>query len=138
MTPAKLNMGSGPRSKVGFVNADLHAMAGVDLLCNFSRVPWPFKDSVLDEVHATDVIEHLPDTVRVMSAIDASACVPVMPEAALCITPLDRETTPPVALPGMSPTSSDASTPPPEEGRLPLAARTVVPVAVTVTCAPVA
>ncbi|TLZ70163.1 MAG: class I SAM-dependent methyltransferase [Methanobacteriota archaeon] len=69
MTPAKLNMGSGPRSKVGFVNADLHAMAGVDLLCNFSRFPWPFKDSVFDEVHATDVIEHLPDTVRVMEEI---------------------------------------------------------------------
>ena len=69
MTPAKLNMGSGPRSKVGFVNADLHAMAGVDLLCNFSHFPWPFKDSVFDEVHATDVIEHLPDTVRVMEEI---------------------------------------------------------------------
>jgi len=49
----------------------------------------------------------------------------------------DRETTPPVALPGMSPTSSDESTPPPEEGRLPLAARTGRPGRVTVTCAPV-
>src|SRR5438045_8484720 len=78
----------------------------------------------------------LPDTVRVMSAIDASAWVAVIPEAALCITPLDRETTPPVALPGMLPTRRDASTPPPQQERLPLAARTVVPVAVTHTCAP--
>ena len=46
----------------------------------------------------------------------------------LCMTPALRPATPPVALLGISPTRSDASSPPPEIGTVPLAARTVVPV----------
>src|SRR2546426_9409028 len=75
----------------------------------------------------------LPDTGRVMSAIDASAWGAVIPEAAPCSTPADRATTPPVALPGMSPTRSDEATPPPEGGRLPVAAPMGGPGAGTVT-----
>src|SRR3989442_568970 len=80
----------------------------------------------------------LPEIVRLTSAIDESLLAAVKPLAALCTTPADSDTAPPVRLLGMSPTSSDASTVPPDGGKLPVAARIVVPVAGTVTWAPVA
>src|SRR2546428_13814821 len=48
----------------------------------------------------------------------------------------ERETAPPVRLLGILPIRSDASTVPPDDERLPVAARSVVPVAGTATCAP--
>jgi len=81
----------------------------------------------------------LPDTVRPMAPIEASAfVVGPLPTMALCIALAASVTTPPVALPGMSPTESAASASPPAIDSEPLAARIVVPVAVTVTIAPVA
>src|SRR5437016_12799004 len=78
----------------------------------------------------------LPETVRLTSAIDVSACVASRPTIALCMTPAESDTTPAVALPGMSPTSSAASAPPPEMLSDPVAARIVVPGAGTVTSGP--
>src|SRR2546426_3134577 len=80
-----------------------------------------------------------PDTVRPTAPIEPSDLVvgPV-PTTAVCIALAASVTTPPVALPGMSPTDRAASASPPEIDSEPLAARIVVPVAVTVTIAPVA
>ena len=80
----------------------------------------------------------MPETVRFRSADDDSLCVSVIPLMALCIVPADSATAPPVTVLGILATSSEASAVPPEASRLPVAARTVVPVAGTVTCAPVA
>ena len=78
------------------------------------------------------------ETVRVISPVDDSARLASRPTIALCMTPAESATTPPVALPGTSPTSSEASAVPPDIPIEPVAARIVVPVAGTVTCAPVA
>lgn len=66
---ARLNMGSGRRSLEGYVNADIAVVPGVQVRCDFSRFPWPFKDNVFDEVVAIDVVEHIPNTVRVMEEL---------------------------------------------------------------------
>jgi ubiquinone/menaquinone biosynthesis C-methylase UbiE len=65
----KLNLGSGRDIRSGYVNVDLVPLAGVDLVCDLQRLPWPFKDNSVDEVIAIHVIEHLPNTVRVMEEI---------------------------------------------------------------------
>ncbi|TLZ64897.1 MAG: methyltransferase domain-containing protein [Methanobacteriota archaeon] len=67
--PWKLNMGSGRDIRQGYVNADRKPLKGVDVLCDFSRFPWPFRDDAFDEVIAVHVIEHLPDTIRAMEEL---------------------------------------------------------------------
>ena len=62
-------MGCGRDIRPGFVNADSKPLAGVDVVCDFSRFPWPFIDNVFDEVVAIHVIEHLPNTLRVMEEL---------------------------------------------------------------------
>ena len=81
----------------------------------------------------------LPDTVRPTAPIAAWALVSApVPMTTLESALAARLTTPPVALPGMSPTDRAASASPPEIDSELVAARIVVPVAVTVTTAPVA
>src|SRR3989442_5470750 len=80
----------------------------------------------------------LPEIVRLTSACDDSASVAVNPSAALCRTPAEKDTAPPVRLLGILPIMNDSSTLPPDDEKLPVAARSVVPVAGTVTWAPVA
>src|SRR3989442_9636907 len=78
-----------------------------------------------------------PDTVRPTAPIEPSALVlGPLPTTALCIALAASVTTPPVALPGMSPTDGAASASPPEIDSAQAAARILVPVAVTVTAAP--
>src|SRR5438105_11007081 len=81
----------------------------------------------------------LPDTVRPTAPIAAWALVfaPV-PMTTLESALAARVTTPPVALPGMSPTDRAASASPPEIDSAQAAARILVPVVVTVTAAPAA
>lgn len=69
MRLAKLNMGCGSRVREGFVNADIVRLPGVDVVCNFARFPWPFRDNTFGEVLALDVLEHLPDTLRTMEEL---------------------------------------------------------------------
>jgi len=64
--PWKLNLGCGRDVRAGFVNVDRVPLPGVDLVADFSRFPWPFKDDAIDEVLAIHVVEHLPNTIRVM------------------------------------------------------------------------
>jgi SAM-dependent methyltransferase len=62
-------MGCGRDIRPGFVNADSKRLPGVDVLCDFSRRPWPFRDDSFDEVVAVHVLEHLPDTIRTMEEL---------------------------------------------------------------------
>lgn len=64
----KLNMGCGRDIIDGYVNADSVGLPGVSLISDFSR-PFPFRDNSFSAVNAVNVIEHLPDTVRVMEEI---------------------------------------------------------------------
>jgi len=65
----RLNMGCGRDIRAGYVNADSKRLPGVDVVCDFSRYPWPFRTDAFDEVIAVHIIEHLPDTIRVMEEL---------------------------------------------------------------------
>lgn len=65
----KLNFGSGDDIKKGYVNADIIKLPGVDLVHNFNKFPYPFKDKEFDEVFTSHVLEHLDDLPRVMKEL---------------------------------------------------------------------
>jgi len=62
-------MGCGRDVRSGYLNVDSKRLDGVEVLCDFSHFPWPFRDDAFDEVVAVHVIEHLPDTIRTMEEL---------------------------------------------------------------------
>lgn len=54
----RLHVGSGGHRIEGWINADIDASGGVDLVADATR-PLPFRSQSLDLIHSEDVIEHL-------------------------------------------------------------------------------
>ena len=65
----KLNMGCGRDIKVGYVNMDSAKLAGVDIIHDLDKFPWPFKDNYFEEVFASHVLEHLNDKIKPLEEI---------------------------------------------------------------------
>ncbi|MCK5608578.1 class I SAM-dependent methyltransferase [Candidatus Pacearchaeota archaeon] len=57
----KLNLGCGEDIKRNYVNLDFVKQQGVDIVCDLSKFPWPFRDNEFDEVYASHVMEHVLD-----------------------------------------------------------------------------
>lgn len=64
-----LDLGCGDRKTKGAIGADCVALPGVDVVMNLNVFPYPFEDDSFDTIYLNDVIEHLPDTIRVMEEI---------------------------------------------------------------------
>lgn len=66
MQARRLNLGCGtdirPAAE-GWVNMDVAALPGVDVVHDLERLPWPFKDGEFDHVLASHVLEHVPHRV---------------------------------------------------------------------------
>lgn len=67
MTPAKVNLGCGQFPKPDFVNIDCQAGAGVDIVHDLNRLPWPVESQSIDLITADHLIEHLDDVMAVMA-----------------------------------------------------------------------
>jgi SAM-dependent methyltransferase len=65
----KLNIGSGKRPLDGYVNVDKLDLEEVDVKHDLNSYPWPFKDNSCSEILLDTVLEHLPDTVKVLEEI---------------------------------------------------------------------
>ena len=55
----KLNIGAGRDIKPDYVNLDIAALPGIDVVHDINKLPLPFNDSVCDAVYAKDVLEHV-------------------------------------------------------------------------------
>lgn len=55
----RLDLGSGPNKKEGFLGVDKYKMKGVDVICDLGKDKWPWKDNSVDEVNCTHFLEHL-------------------------------------------------------------------------------
>lgn len=63
----KINLGCGIRTRDGWLNLDVAALPGVDVVHDLDAVPWPFKDGVAEEISAEDVFEHVEDPLAFMA-----------------------------------------------------------------------
>jgi SAM-dependent methyltransferase len=59
MTPDKLNLGSGTDIRPGYVNLDVAALPGVDMVHDLADLPLPFETGAFSEVLCKDILEHL-------------------------------------------------------------------------------
>jgi SAM-dependent methyltransferase len=62
----KLNLGCGNFAKPGFINVDRRELAGVDVIHDLARIPYPFPDEQFELIEADHVLEHLPEVFNVM------------------------------------------------------------------------
>lgn len=65
----RLVLGCGHATQEGWLNHDMIALPGVDVVHDLRRFPWPFEDGQFDEVLMKDVLEHLPDTIATMEEL---------------------------------------------------------------------
>lgn len=65
----KLNFGCGEEILKGYTNMDILKLKGVDVVHNFNKFPYPFKDNTFDEVYTSHVLEHLEDLTKVMAEL---------------------------------------------------------------------
>ena len=66
---SKLHLGCGNLIKKGWLNHDMVALPGVDVVHDLRQFPWPFDDGQFDDVYMKDVLEHLPDTIATMEEL---------------------------------------------------------------------
>jgi len=62
----KLNLGCGPNSlEAPWVNVDIVAAEGVDVVHDLERAPWPWKDGTAEGIAAVDIFEHIAVRARI-------------------------------------------------------------------------
>ena len=66
MNGKKLNFGCGEEIMKGHVNMDVLKLPGVEVVQDFNKFPYPFKDNEFEEVYTSHVLEHLEDLTKVM------------------------------------------------------------------------
>ncbi len=69
MSARRLHLGAGRMIKPGWVNHDLAALPGIDVVHDLRVFPWPWADGEFEEIHMDNVLEHLPDMVRTMEEL---------------------------------------------------------------------
>lgn len=62
----KLLLGCGEDRREGWTHLDIVTLPHVDVVHDLRVYPWPVDDDAATHVHALDVLEHLPDTMRFM------------------------------------------------------------------------
>ena len=65
----RLNLGSGPDIMPGYINLDVLALPGVDVVHDLNQFPYPFPDGHFDEVFTSHVLEHVDDLLKVMAEL---------------------------------------------------------------------
>ena len=68
-TLCKINLGAGADIRHGFVNHDIAALTGIDVVHDLNQTPWPWAENSADEIVAKDLIEHLDDFMAAMEEI---------------------------------------------------------------------
>ena len=57
----KVNLGAGTDIRKGYVNHDIAALDGIDVVHDLNHFPWPWPDGSVEEIIALDLLEHLDD-----------------------------------------------------------------------------
>jgi SAM-dependent methyltransferase len=65
----KLNLGSGANQKKGYINLDWNPHNNPQVIHDLNVLPYPFKESELDRIEASHVLEHLDKPFDVMKEL---------------------------------------------------------------------
>lgn len=65
----KVNLGAGSNILADYVNHDLIALPGIDVVHNLNQYPWPWDDGSVDTIKMYDVLEHLDDFMMAMEEL---------------------------------------------------------------------
>ncbi|MCH7568275.1 MAG: class I SAM-dependent methyltransferase [Nanoarchaeota archaeon] len=70
----KLNFGCGPDIKKStknekWINMDILKLPGIDVVHDFNKFPYPFKNNEFDVVYTSHVLEHMDDLIKVMKEL---------------------------------------------------------------------
>jgi ubiquinone/menaquinone biosynthesis C-methylase UbiE len=65
----RLTLGCGYEARAGWVNLDIAALPGVDVVHDLDVVPMPFDDGAFDYIECIDILEHVADLTAVMREI---------------------------------------------------------------------
>lgn len=63
--PIKLDIGCGKNKIPGFTGIDTIAFDNVDIVHDLRKIPYPFKDNSVDEIHCSHFLEHLTGAERI-------------------------------------------------------------------------
>jgi len=69
MKNLKLDIGCGGQKKTGFIGVDILRLEGVDIVHDLTTFPYPFEDNSVDEIYMDNVLEHLPNPIKVIEEI---------------------------------------------------------------------
>jgi SAM-dependent methyltransferase len=64
-----LDLGCGNKKRPGAIGIDINPASDADVIHDLNRVPYPFEDSLFDEIIADNVIEHLDDVILIMEEL---------------------------------------------------------------------
>ena len=65
----KLNLGCGYKHKEGFINIDCFKGCKPDIVLDFNKFPYPFKDNSIDYIYSFHCLEHL-DPNKIMRILE--------------------------------------------------------------------
>lgn len=65
----RLNLGAGNDIKDGWINHDLVQLPGINIVHDLNVFPWPWKEHEIDEVFAKDILEHVPNLIKVLEEL---------------------------------------------------------------------
>ena len=65
----KLQLGCGNKPLAGYINLDIERHPWAEIVHDLDEYPWPFDDSVFEEVFANSVLEHVADLIKCFAEI---------------------------------------------------------------------
>ena len=66
---SSLNIGCGSDIRPDFVNLDIADLPGVDVVWDITQTPYPFEDNRFSSIIMINVLEHLPDTIKILEEL---------------------------------------------------------------------
>jgi len=66
----RLNIGSGPDYRKGWVNLDYNSNYNCDVVHNLDKFPYPFKKGEFDFIYCSHILEHVSDLFKTLDELD--------------------------------------------------------------------
>lgn len=69
MTYKVLDVGCGNRKRAGAIGIDINPRSQADVIHDLNITPYPFEESIFDEIYVDNVLEHLNDVIKTLEEL---------------------------------------------------------------------